>query len=786
MNNFKKSISRFINDPYKQIRGNRWIKRFCFTYQMIRNDIGMALIAFPILAELILSMRKKNDFITNSILFLEAIKDILLQRLAFSITLFGSTLAIITCIKMFYTRSMLNKKNKFQTFVLGLSIIIIAIGLYETYESNFVFLLVNFIVSIMQLVLNSFGLLINYLENIFGNKIYVALVFMFTVWIFLFLVSYRKKSEKRKVEKLFITLNAKFVDLIEFIIVYAILYTWIIDVNYFKYASSEFVRLYIQSYYVNIQYLSYLCLCVFVLIILLEVKTISKGKRFHKEKKSLPMLVTIIPNIPNTYSERPVTQYDIEKLKSSLYKRFSSNLFNLVILTEEEFNSSTNIVNGTLLGRKDFVLDLSMYYEFMGMHDNVNSKLHIKEYYKLKDLMIKIGKQELPEVAINIPAFNEEDSIVLVLHEAMKIIYPYPHVINILDDGSKDRTADVLLENFDFEKVDNPLDYKVRGEIETKEVKEIYIMKSNPRIRLIRKVNGKKHDALNVGLCYSPNTCTAVLNVDADTVITPHAVTCLALEFAYNKANAVTGFILPKRSKEHSFSERILTAWQTLEYAASFHIARGAFSKTDSIPIISGAFGMFRINVLEVIGGYQKTLAEDMKLTLDIQRKYGKIIYCPEALAYTIAPHNLDAMETQRMRWYKGLRESMPDFFFVTLRHPRFTYSFLIHLFIEYLSPRLIPIGIFNSILLWRINPVISLLTILSSLFHMFVACYKSLYALKLDKKYRFEEDDISYYKFSSKTIWLSLFVNILSIFWRNWAYFDYSNKDWGTLVKKS
>ena len=113
-------------------------------------------------------------------------------------------------------------------------------------------------------------------------------------------------------------------------------------------------------------------------------------------------------------------------------------------------------------------------------------------------------------------------------------------------------------------------------------------------------------------------------------------------------------------------SKRFLPAVQTLEYLRGFLGGRIAWSRMRALPIISGAFGTFRRDVLIRVGGFSReSIAEDMELIVRLRRELTqawpnmRIDYVPEAVCWTEAPERYGDLRGQRIRWHRGLLQVM-------------------------------------------------------------------------------------------------------------------------------
>lgn len=99
-------------------------------------------------------------------------------------------------------------------------------------------------------------------------------------------------------------------------------------------------------------------------------------------------------------------------------------------------------------------------------------------------------------VSIIIPAYNEEVTVVQTVQSLLALDYPLYEII-IVDDGSSDGTSEVLTKEFGLWDLNRP----VRMQLPCQPVE--YIRKTIAEkvpITLIRKRNGGKADALNMGI----------------------------------------------------------------------------------------------------------------------------------------------------------------------------------------------------------------------------------------------------------------------------------------------
>jgi cellulose synthase/poly-beta-1,6-N-acetylglucosamine synthase-like glycosyltransferase/peptidoglycan/xylan/chitin deacetylase (PgdA/CDA1 family)/spore germination protein YaaH len=236
---------------------------------------------------------------------------------------------------------------------------------------------------------------------------------------------------------------------------------------------------------------------------------------------------------------------------------------------------------------------------------------------------LRAGEDYQPSVSIIVPAYNEERVITRTIESLLASRYPQFEII-VVDDGSPDRTSEVVCENF----------------------------RDEPRVRLFTKPNGGKAEALNYGLRYA--TGEVVITLDADTLFMPDTVGALAHRFYDKRMGAVSG------NTKVGNRINIVTRWQALEYITSQNLDRRAFASLNGITVVSGAVGAWRRDVIEQAGGFSSdTLAEDQDLTIRVRRLGYKIGYEEAAVGWTEAPESVGTLARQRFRWSYGTLQCM-------------------------------------------------------------------------------------------------------------------------------
>lgn len=223
-----------------------------------------------------------------------------------------------------------------------------------------------------------------------------------------------------------------------------------------------------------------------------------------------------------------------------------------------------------------------------------------------------------PLVSVLIPCFNEEKVIVASIRRILASHWKNLEVL-VLDDGSSDRTAEVVNEAFGQE----------------------------PRVKLMSFENGGKARALNHGLAESSGE--VIVALDADTLFPPDTIGKLARWFVDPRVGSVAGNALVGNRRN------LITRWQALEYVTAQNLERRALAALGAVTVVPGAVGAWRRAALEELGGYPAdTLAEDQDLTLGAQRAGWRVEFDPDARAYTEAPETVGGLLKQRFRWSFG------------------------------------------------------------------------------------------------------------------------------------
>lgn len=271
-----------------------------------------------------------------------------------------------------------------------------------------------------------------------------------------------------------------------------------------------------------------------------------------------------------------------------------------------------------------------------------------------------------PPITLIVPAHNEEKSIRIAVRNLLELDYPELEVI-VINDGSKDRTLDRLHEAFRL----RPVRAVYIQEVKSARVRGLYRSGVNSELLVIDKdPGGSKADAVNAGLnaATSPYVCV----VDADSILERDALLRIMVPILSDpqRVVAVGGIIrvlngsqiVDGQLRRAQLPRKSIEIIQVIEYLRAFLIGREAWGQGNMLMVISGAFGVFRTDLVRAVGGYRvSAIGEDFDVVARLHRYMldkgmdYHIHFVPDPMCWTEAPSDLRSLARQRARWQKGL-----------------------------------------------------------------------------------------------------------------------------------
>lgn len=312
-----------------------------------------------------------------------------------------------------------------------------------------------------------------------------------------------------------------------------------------------------------------------------------------------------------------------------------------------------------------YYLASNVIYLFLLVVALTTSLAHHRRLSSIRLVRVKDSPFTKP-ITLLVPAHNEEKSIIASARSLLALEYPELEVI-IINDGSADGTLGALQEHFAL-RLANLL---YLAEIPTAPVRAVYISSREPRLVVVDKEpGGSKADALNAGLnaASSPYVCV----VDADSILEPDALLRIMVQILSDPKHIVASGGIVRvvngsrveggRLRRVRLPRGSFEVLQVIEYLRAFLIGREAWARINLLPLISGAFGVFRQEVVKAVGGFRASaIGEDFDLVARMHRhlmdtggKY-RIAFVPDPVCWTEVPADVRSLGRQRARWQKGL-----------------------------------------------------------------------------------------------------------------------------------
>ena len=273
-----------------------------------------------------------------------------------------------------------------------------------------------------------------------------------------------------------------------------------------------------------------------------------------------------------------------------------------------------------------------------------------------------------PPVSLVVAAYNEEAIVAASVRSLMQLRYSQFEII-VVNDGSTDRTLRVLRDAFGL----RPFPEALRVRIPTARVRGVYRSARCPDLRVIDKENGGKADASNAGINAARYPLVCVL--DADGILQPDSLSLAVRPFVDDARTVASGGVVRIANgcdvvggwlMRAGVPRSGLALCQVVEYCRAFLFGRVGWSHFNALLVISGAFGVFHKDTVIEAGGYRTdVLGEDMELVIRLHRRLSaegrpyRIAFAADPVCWTEAPESLGVLRRQRVRWQRGLCESL-------------------------------------------------------------------------------------------------------------------------------
>lgn len=433
---------------------------------------------------------------------------------------------------------------------------------------------------------------------------------------------------------------------------------------------------------------------------------------------------------------------------------------------------------------------------------SVNFTAHLRRQ-SFAGSRITAGSPLSPGISVLMPAYNEGAVIAASVRAVLDLRYP-DHEVVVINDGSSDDTLQTLIDVYDLVEDTREVLIKVpvRGTI-----RAVYRARDTALpIVVIDKENSGRSDSLNMGLNVSSKDL--VVMVDADSLLDPDSLLVVSKPFTddperviatggvvrvANGCEVVAGRVVDVKMPKNYFA-RI----QIVEYLRSFLLGRAGWSQLNALILISGAFGMFRRDLIIEAGGLDPDcIGEDFELVMRLhrmmrrsKRKY-RVIFISEPVCWTEVPSTAAVLARQRRRWHRGLWEVLTKYRGMTF-NPRYGSVGMIALpyywIFELIAPAIELFGIIIvplGLLLGVVNVPYALAFIAVAYLY---AIFVSIMALLVE--------EASFHRYHRwRDLWIALLVSVqenlgyrqLTALWRMqgwWAALRGKKQVWGTMTR--
>lgn len=293
------------------------------------------------------------------------------------------------------------------------------------------------------------------------------------------------------------------------------------------------------------------------------------------------------------------------------------NLYNLTI---------TPFVNGDFLAGLIFLMPYVLFFEIPWTLFILVGIIK----YKIERLQEGMRRPYFPEVSCIVTCYNEGHDIEKTVISLTEQIYPGKIQILLVIDG-----ASINVETMQAAKA-------MEGWVNRHLNRSLLILPKWQRGGVVSSSNLALHFA----------TGKIIIKADGDSSFDNNMVERATRHFEDDSVVAVSGCLRVRNS-----DKTLCAAFQAIEYFIAIHSSKTALSEFNMVNNISGAFGIFRREILELVEGWDAGTAEDLDMTMRIKnyftcaRKKFRIVFDPEAICFTDVPDSFAKFLKQRLRW---------------------------------------------------------------------------------------------------------------------------------------
>ena len=256
----------------------------------------------------------------------------------------------------------------------------------------------------------------------------------------------------------------------------------------------------------------------------------------------------------------------------------------------------------------------------------------VREYFKHKKSALSASPvkfQDLPQVTIQLPLYNERYVVERLIEQITKMDYPHEKLqIQVLDDSTDDTHPFTERLVNEYRAAGFPIEYRHRT-----------------------NRHGFKAGALQEGMQSATGELIAV--VDAD-FVPPTDFLKRTVDFFTDPNVGVVQTRWTYLNRHYN----LLTEVQAMLLDGHFILEHGARSGGGLFFNFNGTAGVLRAKMIEDAGGWQHdTLTEDSDLSYRAQLKGWRFVYVPDVECPSELPVDTYGFQVQQSRWAKGLTQ---------------------------------------------------------------------------------------------------------------------------------
>lgn len=354
-----------------------------------------------------------------------------------------------------------------------------------------------------------------------------------------------------------------------------------------------------------------------------------------------------------------------------------------------------------------------------------------------------------PPITIVVPARNDEDNIVACTRALLQLRYPDLEVV-VVDDGSTDQTFERLRDAFELAEIP----HAIRDELPTVgHVTATYAPQNREHMLVIRKEYAAcPGDAVNVGI--NAARYPLVCRVEAGSYLDDDLLVALAKPFIEDPVHVVAVAAAARVASGATtnggplLDARMPSGWlsriQALECLRAFLMGGAAWSRMQAMLFATGAFALFRRNVLVDIGGFDvRTQGGDRELVTRLHHQFRRarrpyrVAFVANPCCWSPVPSTHAAVARQRRGSARGLAETIRTHR-AMIANPRYGFMGLVvlpyYLVFELLGALVelaaVPVLV-GGFLLGAIDPTVALLFLIVSVGY---ATFLSFLTLAVDE----------------------------------------------------